>query len=465
MHQPSAWRRLAVRWCLGCSSDISGPRPQRLVVFAVLASLAFASAAAAVPRPSSASPHAANATAGSTAASEDEPVPGPLTRLMTDTKWSLVLYYRAEMVEDQLFVRDALASTLRTVLTLDTAGHRSPAASGFGVLLQVEDVSVVGNDELFANAGSGSFGNGVTDRPVVADPELTSLLQARVEHRSSAGSFSLGRMEISHGDQRFVGPVGWRQHHQSFDAVRYRSPEWQWGATSWELELAYLDRVHRLTGAREPISSDALELEGQTPLGALRFFSYGLDYERSGAAVSSARTLGAHWFGEQELGEAGWGLLYDVQFARQVDAADNPGDFELDFTRLELGAAFGNVAFRLGQETLEGNGAVAFQTPLATLHKFNGWADQFLATPRDGLQDRYLRIDWSHARLTASVRLHSFDAEAGSGGSYGEEVDASLTYSVAGRHPIGLKLARYSADGFGRDVDKAMLFARWSWSN
>ena len=29
------------------------------------------------------------------------------------------------------------------------------------------------------------------------------------------------------------------------------------------------------------------------------------------------------------------------------------------------------------------------QTPLATLHKFDGWADLFLTTPNKGLQDLY----------------------------------------------------------------------------
>ncbi len=35
------------------------------------------------------------------------------------------------------------------------------------------------------------------------------------------------------------------------------------------------------------------------------------------------------------------------------------------------------------------DGVAAFQTPLATLHKFNGFADQFLVTPAGGLQDIY----------------------------------------------------------------------------
>ena len=36
------------------------------------------------------------------------------------------------------------------------------------------------------------------------------------------------------------------------------------------------------------------------------------------------------------------------------------------------------------------DGKVAFNTPLATKHKFNGWADKFLGTPKEGLEDVYL---------------------------------------------------------------------------
>ena len=39
-----------------------------------------------------------------------------------------------------------------------------------------------------------------------------------------------------------------------------------------------------------------------------------------------------------------------------------------------------------------GSGNRAFQTPLATKHAFQGWADQFLTTPADGIEDAYLGV-------------------------------------------------------------------------
>ena len=61
-----------------------------------------------------------------------------------------------------------------------------------------------------------------------------------------------------------------------------------------------------------------------------------------------------------------------------------------DYYNIELGLQWGgtrvdNIGFlpvgeptyqiRVGREVLEGNGVNALQTPLATVHAFNGWAD------------------------------------------------------------------------------------------
>ena len=71
------------------------------------------------------------------------------------------------------------------------------------------------------------------------------------------------------------------------------------------------------------------------------------------------------------------------------------------------------VAFTAGMSVLgSDDGAVGFRTPLATLHKFNGWADLFLTTPGAGLQDTYLRLGYVRDAWTLSVRFHDFRADA-----------------------------------------------------
>ena len=43
-----------------------------------------------------------------------------------------------------------------------------------------------------------------------------------------------------------------------------------------------------------------------------------------------------------------------------------------------------------GYEVLGADNGVGFATPLATGHKFQGWADKFLTTPGDGIEDVYI---------------------------------------------------------------------------
>src|SRR3546814_3293516 len=70
-----------------------------------------------------------------------------------------------------------------------------------------------------------------------------------------------------------------------------------------------------------------------------------------------------------------------------------------------------------------GNGVVAFQTPLATLHAFNGWADRFLSTPGNGLEDIYVGVGGKHGQWNWQALWHDFSADRG-GADYGTELDA-----------------------------------------
>ena len=105
---------------------------------------------------------------------------------------------------------------------------------------------------------------------------------------------------------------------------------------------------------------------------------------------------------------------------------------------------------------LGGDGAGSFSTPLATLHKFNGWADLFLATPAAGLRDSYLQLGWATGRWRLTGVYHRFAADQG-GARFGNEADFSATYRWRERSRFVLKLADYAADGFGTDTRKLSL--------
>ena len=129
------------------------------------------------------------------------------------------------------------------------------------------------------------------------------------------------------------------------------------------------------------------------------------------------------------------------------------------------------VTYRAGWEHLGGNGAHALQTPLATLHAFNGWADKFTTTPLGGLEDRYLGAGGKFGRAANTgkyswaVSWHDYRADTGIAGTdshYGNEWDASFGFPVHGPVNGLLKLADYRAEGFARDTRKLWLQLEWA---
>ena len=111
---------------------------------------------------------------------------------------------------------------------------------------------------------------------------------------------------------------------------------------------------------------------------------------------------------------------------------------------------------------------MGFQTPLATLHKFQGWADQFLGTPGGGIEDAYLGATAKAFGATWKVFYHDFSVESGSG-DYGQELDAAALWKIGKYYSVLLKVAAYEADssnlsGAGSvDVTKAWVQLQASW--
>lgn len=120
------------------------------------------------------------------------------------------------------------------------------------------------------------------------------------------------------------------------------------------------------------------------------------------------------------------------------------------------------MAVTAGYELLgSAAGVRSFQTPLATLHKFNGWADLFLVTPASGLQDIYggasLKLPKFKALpgLNLAASYHRFESDFG-GLHYGDEFDASLGFKL-GRMNLLAKYADYQADRFSVNTSKFWL--------
>ena len=299
---------------------------------------------------------------------------------------------------------------------------------------------------------------GVTDRPVIADPPLTEVNQAYLDWKPiDSLPIRGGRQEIVVDNSRFVGNVAWRQNHQSYDAATVHFK----GVENLDLGLAYITRQRTVTGASRPMSTG--HLEGAytfAGLGKLRAYYLSVDYDQEALWELSTSTLGASFAGNAKLSES-LGLTYRLELATQQDTGNNPENVDADYIRADLGLKFGEFSIGAGYEVLGGrSGNGSFNTPLATLHKFNGWADKFLATPAKGLKDAFLSVGAVFGRWNLLAVYHDFAADSG-GASWGTEIDAQVVYTAPWKQNVGLKYASYSADDWRTDTDKIWLWTQW----
>ena len=380
----------------------------------------------------------------------EEQKPESFLNSLTKGTPSVALRYRYELVDDAAFDEQAHASTLRTAL-----GYRTLPYRGFSLFLQAQNVAHIG-DDLFDNHGAGHLSNGVSHRPAVADPSQTRMQQVYGRLDAFDTTFDVGRREVSYGDHRFIGDVNWRQNHQAFDAV-YLSNR---SLPKTTFSYTFADKVIRVDGGTKDMSSHFLNalvaLDGQL---SLELFSYLLDYDAVADASFSSQSYGGKLSGSRPLLEKHH-LLFEAQYAKQKDFGENPVQRDADYLHLVGGVSVSNnVTFKLGRELLGGSPAGgALQTPLATLFKFNGWADKFLTTPPNGLVDWYVSGEGRLRSLGWIVTYHDFGADAGDE-RYGAELDARAVFTASWKQAFGFQLALYREDGYATDASKL-----WFWT-
>ena len=330
---------------------------------------------------------------------------------------------------------DATAVTLRARL-----GWQSPDWSGFKLLVEGEGVVALVNDYNDTIHGPASY-------PVVADPEGIELNRLQLTWTGLPDTeVVLGRQRIILGNARFVGNVGFRQNEQTFDAIKVTTR----ALKPLTVTYVWIDRVHRIFGDDSPVGewnsdSHLVNVEIPTPMGRLTTYGYLLDFAK--APAQSSATWGARLEGSHAL-SPDWSALYAVDYARQSDYGSNPASFDLDYGLVSAGLKRGPLTGTLAVERLDGNGAQAFQTPLATLHAFQGWADVFLNTPRDGLRDVSATVSYAIAHppvgRSATLAASWRDIRDADGNNrYGRELDLTGRLVLDPRKAIEIKAARF----------------------
>ena len=334
---------------------------------------------------------------------------------------------------------DATASTLRLRLN-----YRTGQWNGWSAFGEFDHVFHVLLDDF--NSGAGTSPNR-TEYSTVADPEGSDLNQLYLDYSANDDwKFRFGRQRILLDNQRFVGGVGWRQNEQTYDAFTLNSS----AISKTALSYSYIGEVRRIFG--QTVSAGKAHINGHllnAKINVSDSFSvtpyyYYLDFEGGGS--NSTATAGIRLAASLAAGEGKIALL--GEFATQSDAADATVSYDADYTHLNAAwTAENGLSLGLGYESLgtDSSNGQAFRTPLATLHAFNGWADQFLGTPTDGLDDLYFTVKAKAGKWSFTGVYHDFSSETGSD-DYGQEFDVSAGISLGDGYGLLLKGAFFSHD-------------------
>jgi Alginate export len=369
---------------------------------------------------------------------------------------------RYEGVDQVGIARDAEAVTMRVRSGFELK------KSDFAFLAEAEATLAISE-----NYNSGL--NGRTAFGVVADPQNIELNRLQIQYTGLPKTVvTLGRQRINLDDQRFVGSVAWRQNEQTFDAARI---EWS-GIKNVKADVTYAWSNRTIwgidgTGARQPaVDGDNVfaNLSYKHKFGMLTAFAYLVDQDEaivSGFRLSS-QTFGARYAGAYPLSKA-IKLIVLASYAKQSDYHRNPNDYSADYLAGELGIEAKGFKVLGGYEKLGSDTGIAltsFQTPLATLHKFNGWADKFLTTPANGLQDIYGTVGYTKPKalgldsIALTATYHDFKSDR-LNQHYGDEINLQLIAKVK-RYTFLIKYADYNAASFATDTKKLWASVEWA---
>lgn len=370
-----------------------------------------------------------------------------------DFKPIIDMRLRYEGVEQADFTRQADALTLRV-----RAGFDLKVAPATRILIEAEGLLGINNNFNSTTNGNILF-------PVVADPQTIEFNRLQIQNKSLPNTtLTAGRQRINLDDQRFIGSVAFRQNEQTFDAFRVETSP----VKNLRFDVTYAWSNRTIFGLDSPIArinGDNVFAQAiyATPIGTLTGFGYWIDQDAPTRQQFSSATYGARFMGKQPLGKTS-SIGYILSYAHQQDAFENPRDYSTDYYLAEATLNLGGAAIGGGYEVLGASSGAAFtsfQTPLSTLHKFQGFADKFLTTPGNGIRDAYGSAGYTVKNvgpfdsIAAIAVYHDFQSDRASQ-HYGSEINLRLTAKIA-KYLLELRYADYTADSFAVDTKKLWL--------
>lgn len=375
-------------------------------------------------------------------------------------------------------------------------GWQTAPFNNFSFAAQVIDVHQFSNH---ANDRRDNLSEpGKANYPNIVDPAYTDINQLFVDWTGIKNTkLRLGRQQLNLDNVRFIGDIGFRQVMQVFDGLAITNKS----IPDTEIFVAHFDKVRQVNTKLRDGNIDIVNAKYHiTPTESVTGYGYFIDVanlsQNNGnpAAVSTAaqggnglgpnqdltksattdasnKTFGLRLDGVRKVSDH-WKALYTAEYAKQDDYKGGNPLIDAHYYRLGAGAMFDVWSLRIDHEMLSSNhGKYAFQTPLGTNHLFQGWADVFLTTPRQGMEDTFITFAGSiqKAKLMAEYHVYKSDKKFQSIGKlsndYGTEIDASIAYLFTANITGKVEYAKFSEDdvygtlkGAARKGDKDMFW-------
>jgi hypothetical protein len=313
-------------------------------------------------------------------------------------------------------------------------GYTTPDFGGFTAMVEGETVTRLGGDHDDIH-------------PLDAAGDGTDLNQAWVKYvDADYGSAKIGRQVYALDDHRFIGHVGWRQNIQTFDAA---TGEFS-GIDKLSVKAFYLAEQNAVNGTHNELDATGLNA-GYAFDKAFKLtgFVYNIEGDEERNENASNLTYGVRATGAFDMDEIKF--AYSASIAEQEDTGPSNLSYDASYYAADLAATFSTgITFGGGLEIMESN----FRTPLATVHKFNGFADALLPLGgfTNGLEDFYVYAGYKIPvgnGIAVKAIYHWFDSESSGlkGQDGGEELDLVASYKVNKYLTLVSKYGDYDTDG------------------
>ncbi len=365
---------------------------------------------------------------------------------------------------------DANGLFLRSLVGWQTAPYNS--LSFTAQITDVHQFTDNHNDRRgnVSESGNGNFAN-------IVDPSFTDINQLFVDWTAIRNTrVRLGRQVVNLDNVRFIGDIAFRLNTQVFDGISVLNKS----IPNTEIFASHFAQVRQINTALRQGGIDLLNVKHYiSPSETLVGYGYFIDVENlsqnggNPLAAPTAAQGGNGLGGSQDVNSAfttdqsnktigirldgvrainpEWKGVYTAEFAKQSDYAGGNPEIDAYYYKLGGGASYAGWTVRVDREKLSSNdGRYGFQTPLGTNHLFQGWADVFLATPRQGLEDTFLTITGTYEKVSVYAAFHMFKSDENFqsvgklSDDYGSEFNFRLAYPVNKNLVTKFEYANYS---------------------